>query len=331
MDEKVEALSNLIDKIVKKEILLPDFQRKFIWKEEEKQGRLIASVLAKMPIGSILLLDSDAKDYAYKMLGCRERKTYKELEMDGKILALLDGQQRVTVLTNAFSNVIFDMAKKSSNLINRTGLQRRFFLRIPKYERMEGEVEDFFQVRKLQFPLEDAEKEEPKFLSDHRPLLTYACDLPENIFSDFLLLIQFLFLSYVLPPKRNITSVCPFIHQPAGNTVILCKLYCFRLFFCTNFHCIWTSWTKSTALWRLYHIRYVSFDCIQNTFIFTINPWDRLQKCPCIRMLLIIKNFSCSPSLNDFTCIHDDNFICHICNYPQIMCDNDNRHTRFFL
>ena len=28
MDEKVEALSNLIDKIVKKEILLPDFQRK---------------------------------------------------------------------------------------------------------------------------------------------------------------------------------------------------------------------------------------------------------------------------------------------------------------
>lgn len=84
MDEKVEALSNLIDKIVKKEILLPDFQRKFIWKEEEKQGRLIASVLAKMPIGSILLLDSDAKDYAYKMLGCRERKTYKELEMDGK-------------------------------------------------------------------------------------------------------------------------------------------------------------------------------------------------------------------------------------------------------
>ena len=115
MDEKVEALSNLIDKIVKKEILLPDFQRKFIWKEEEKQGRLIASVLAKMPIGSILLLDSDAKDYAYKMLGCRERKTYKELEMDGKILALLDGQQRVTVLTNAFSNVIFDMAKTVVN------------------------------------------------------------------------------------------------------------------------------------------------------------------------------------------------------------------------
>ena len=125
MDEKVEALSNLIDKIVKKEILLPDFQRKFIWKEEEKQGRLIASVLAKMPIGSILLLDSDAKDYAYKMLGCRERKTYKELEMDGKILALLDGQQRVTVLTNAFSNVIFDMAKKSSTHLRKRNQQNQ--------------------------------------------------------------------------------------------------------------------------------------------------------------------------------------------------------------
>ena len=31
---------------------------------------------------------------------------------------------------------------------------------------LKREVEDFFQVRKLQFPLEDAEKEEPKFLSD---------------------------------------------------------------------------------------------------------------------------------------------------------------------
>lgn len=151
MDEKVEALSNLIDKIVKKEILLPDFQRKFIWKEEEKQGRLIASVLAKMPIGSILLLDSDAKDYAYKMLGCRERKTYKELEMDGKILALLDGQQRVTVLTNAFSNVIFDMAKKSSNLINRTGLQRRFFYEYLNMKEWKVRLKIFFRLESCNF------------------------------------------------------------------------------------------------------------------------------------------------------------------------------------
>lgn len=166
MDKKVEALSDLIDKINNKEILLPDFQRDFVWKEEERQAKLVASVIAKMPVGSILLLDSDAKDYAYKMIGCKERKTSKELGISGRILALLDGQQRVTVLTNAFSNVIFDTAKKSSNLSKRIGLQRRFFLRIPKYHKNDEQVYDFFNARELKFPLEDVEKTEPDFLSD---------------------------------------------------------------------------------------------------------------------------------------------------------------------
>lgn len=166
MDKKVEALSDLIDKINNKEILLPDFQRDFVWKEEERQAKLVESVIAKMPVGSILLLDSDAKDYAYKMIGCKERKTSKELGISGRILALLDGQQRVTVLTNAFSNVIFDTAKKSSNLSKRIGLQRRFFFRIPKYHKTDEQVYDFFNARALKFPLEDVEKTEPDFLSD---------------------------------------------------------------------------------------------------------------------------------------------------------------------
>lgn len=56
MNTVVEPLSNIIEKITNKEILLPDFQRNFVWRDEEKQSRLIASVLAKMPVGSILLL-----------------------------------------------------------------------------------------------------------------------------------------------------------------------------------------------------------------------------------------------------------------------------------
>ena len=111
-----EALSKVIDKITKKEILLPDFQRNFVWKEEEKQAKLVASVLAKLPVGSILLLNSDSKEYAYKMIGCKQRKTSEDLGINGDIQALLDGQQRVTVLTNAFSNVVFDMAKTAKVL-----------------------------------------------------------------------------------------------------------------------------------------------------------------------------------------------------------------------
>ena len=79
MNTVVEPLSSIIEKITNREILLPDFQRAFVWKEEEKQSRLIASVLAKMPVGSILLLNSDSSDYAYKMIGCKQRKTSNEL------------------------------------------------------------------------------------------------------------------------------------------------------------------------------------------------------------------------------------------------------------
>ena len=166
MNTVVEPLSNIIEKITKKEILLPDFQRNFVWREEEKQSRLIASVLAKMPVGSILLLNSNSSDYAYKMVGCKQRKTSSELGIRGEILALLDGQQRMTVLTNAFSNVVFEMAGSAANLVNQNALKRRFFLRIPKYQCEEEAVEDFFGAKVLELPWKDAEKDEPEFLAD---------------------------------------------------------------------------------------------------------------------------------------------------------------------
>ena len=44
--------SEIIKAIYEKNILLPDFQRKFVWKEDERQRKIVASVLAKIPIGS---------------------------------------------------------------------------------------------------------------------------------------------------------------------------------------------------------------------------------------------------------------------------------------
>lgn len=58
------------------------------------------------------------------------------------------------------------MAEKSSNLINRLGLQRRFFLKIPVYKSEEGDVKDFFGSKKQQFPWSNPEKSEPDFVSD---------------------------------------------------------------------------------------------------------------------------------------------------------------------
>ena len=95
-----------------------------------------------------------------------KEKTSSELAIQGEILALLDGQQRMTVLTNAFSNVVFEMAGSATNLVNQNALKRRFFLRIPKYQSEEETVEDFFGAKVLKLPWKDAEKDEPEFLAD---------------------------------------------------------------------------------------------------------------------------------------------------------------------
>ena len=54
-NNNVSDFTDIVRKIESKKILLPDFQREFVWKDEEQQKNVIASVLAKMPIGSILL------------------------------------------------------------------------------------------------------------------------------------------------------------------------------------------------------------------------------------------------------------------------------------
>lgn len=48
--------------------MLPDFQRQFDW-NIEKQSGLVASVLTKLPVGGILLLEADSKDYKSKRIG----------------------------------------------------------------------------------------------------------------------------------------------------------------------------------------------------------------------------------------------------------------------
>jgi len=196
-----EPLSNLISKITNNEVLLPDFQRNFVWKESEKQAKLVASVLAKMPVGSILLLNSKASDYAYRMVGCNERKTCTELGIDGEILALLDGQQRVTVLTTAFSDVVFNTAGSAKKLIN-GALKRRFFLRIPKYNSGEDSVEDFFNAHGLVLPMQHPDKDEPEFLASYIYSAIKVVDFNatgKDCFNPFIT---------VQPPKGDLVNYC---------------------------------------------------------------------------------------------------------------------------
>lgn len=150
------SLKTIIDKINKGQILLPDFQRAFVWKDEERQKSLISSVLARMPIGSILLLQGDSDEFAVRMIGMD--KTYSiPSESRTKIDFLLDGQQRVTVLACAFSDAIGQNERKAANgeVEGKVpqSLQKRYFLKFPHYKDL-TENSVFYGAKKLCFPYE---------------------------------------------------------------------------------------------------------------------------------------------------------------------------------
>ena len=100
---------DVIRKIENFSILLPDFQREFVWRDEDQQKQIVASVLARMPIGSVLLLKSKPDDYSSKKIGCKSPVDTSKLKSEVEFL--LDGQQRITVLTNVFSNIIHDQCE----------------------------------------------------------------------------------------------------------------------------------------------------------------------------------------------------------------------------
>ena len=151
---------SLIKEIEDKKILLPDFQREFVWTKEEQQKKLVASVLSKMPIGSILLLKSPADEYSSKMIGRKEKVIISKEEIDN-VKYLLDGQQRLTVLSNVFSNVIYDGCKISD--VKYVSLKKRFFLKLPKVKNKDEQ--DLFGARVLNFPYQRPDKDIPDFLS----------------------------------------------------------------------------------------------------------------------------------------------------------------------
>lgn len=159
-DTNRSDLTELIKGLEKNEIVLPDFQREFVWTSEEKQCKLIASVLARMPIGSILLLKSKPDEYVSKVIGSRKKLDMSNIS--GEVEFLLDGQQRLTVLANVFSSVIHDLCPKVKEL-NSYALKRRYFLRVPKWTKSRDE-KDWFGVHDLTFKYSDLSKD-PEYLS----------------------------------------------------------------------------------------------------------------------------------------------------------------------
>ena len=84
---EVRSIQDLLSQISRDEILLPEFQRGYVWNKDQVRG-LMQSLYRKHPTGHLLIW-----------------RTYKpslvrggEALHDGHSLLLLDGQQRLTTL-----------------------------------------------------------------------------------------------------------------------------------------------------------------------------------------------------------------------------------------
>lgn len=89
-------VSELLEEIYEGKIVLPDFQRSFIWEPEDVR-ELIVSILGNYFIGSMLILETikDESSFALRFVeGVEEINSNAEINSITKVL--LDGQQRAT-------------------------------------------------------------------------------------------------------------------------------------------------------------------------------------------------------------------------------------------
>lgn len=157
------SFSEIVDKVKSDEVVLPDFQRGFVWKDKNKQKGLIASVLTRIPIGSILLLGAKGNEFKYKKIGMKNKKP--DIEEDKKVYALIDGQQRITVLSAFLSDELVATGEEKD--VASATLLRRYFLKFYPIKRLlVSPEEDLFGVVGFEPAQEIIESSYPKFSTD---------------------------------------------------------------------------------------------------------------------------------------------------------------------
>ena len=115
-----EDLKDLLTKADKGQLQLPDFQRDYVWTDEDVRS-LIASVAKGYPVGALLTLQTGGEvDFKPRVLeGVSDHQTKPE-EL------LLDGQQRMTSLYQA----AFSKAAVRTQTPRRTEVDRFYYINI---------------------------------------------------------------------------------------------------------------------------------------------------------------------------------------------------------
>jgi hypothetical protein len=93
-----ELLKNLMEQADQNQLVLPDFQRDFVWKPADVT-KLVASLMNGYPIGGLLFMESPGI-YGHRPLdGVAPNGSGKS---NGDTRLILDGQQRLTSCYRAF-------------------------------------------------------------------------------------------------------------------------------------------------------------------------------------------------------------------------------------
>lgn len=91
-------VSDLLNRVKNGNIVLPEFQRSFIWEPEDVR-ELLVSILGGYSIGSMLTIDAikDNSPFALRLIE-GANKVNDKIEIQNSVNILLDGQQRTTAL-----------------------------------------------------------------------------------------------------------------------------------------------------------------------------------------------------------------------------------------
>lgn len=97
---KSHKIYEVFQDIVDNKLVLPNFQRGFVWGVDE-QRRLLASVLVNLNYGAALTIEGERGKFDVRAIGCNSYLDSDELKPS--VNYLLDGQQRITTIYSAFN------------------------------------------------------------------------------------------------------------------------------------------------------------------------------------------------------------------------------------
>ena len=128
------TLQKYLERTTNGEIQLPDFQRGYKW-DEERVRQILITVLRGHPMGVVMLLETGNDQVRFKP---RPIEGTDVPDGDEPSFLLLDGQQRLTSLTQALTgNGIVHTKDVRGKL-----LDRRYFVNIEKAVNYPDDIED---------------------------------------------------------------------------------------------------------------------------------------------------------------------------------------------